>query len=739
MPSWTQNFGGWAGANYTLVVDVTLLYQEAVNNRSRVRITAYVRKNTGSGYYTSNAIDNNVAYNSGGWNIDADWAGGYDFRAYTIKYIIQDYDNWVYHNGDGTKTATFGAYSNMNNGTAVTTASILQNYTLPTLATIPTVSTTSASGLTPYTAYVGGNVTFAGNATITQRGIYYSSSSSAPTSAHSRQTVSGTTGSFGTTLTGLAPNTLYYYRAYAINSRGTGYGAVNTFTTSVTPFASLTYSNANPYADGKLMQYSGSSWADVSGSDLYFKTYSAEGATTVAQNSLDPSTMIENAIDFFNAEGGAVTYDGGSSTFNYVTNLVTNPSFETDLTGWTADLGFISKFSTGVQGTYYLNLINSGGGGAGATLTGNLETGKTYTLSYYANKTASATEQITFTHDSTNVHTNTSVTTSWVRYSDTFVATADTPVSIYLDVGASDQSINIDGIMVTEGDTLYDYFDGSNADAGEYSYAWDGTADLSTSTRTQETVSSTIDDTGTVSSYTFTSQTIYEVINKALTLAPYDWYWYVDNATGLIHFHEKSNSADHRFIMGKDIKIADVEKRGEDVINTVYFTGGDTGGGAILYKKYQNSYSIGLYGVRATKLIDERVIDEATAELLANNILQRHALPEVRLRCVIADSNVDSGAYDIESIKVGDIVNIQNVKNSVGTSLWDEAILDVDRYDFNITKITSMNLQVTRVEYQPEQLTITCSTIPPEITKRIEDIRRNLEASQTVNNPDTPS
>ncbi|OFX89908.1 MAG: hypothetical protein A2W99_08935 [Bacteroidetes bacterium GWF2_33_16] len=97
--------------------------------------------------------------------------------------------------------------------------------------TIPTVTTTAASSITASSATSGGNVTSAGSATVTERGICYSTSSN-PTTSNSKVVSGSGTGSFTANISGLAASTTYYVRAYAINSVGTAYGSQVSFTTS---------------------------------------------------------------------------------------------------------------------------------------------------------------------------------------------------------------------------------------------------------------------------------------------------------------------------------------------------------------------------------------------------------------------------------------------------------------------------------------------------------------------------
>lgn len=253
------------------------------------------------------------------------------------------------------------------------------------------------------------------------------------------------------------------------------------------------------------------------------------------------------------------------------------------------------------------------------------------------------------------------------------------------------------------------------------------------------TYSGTIDTTSTSVSYTFNTQTILQCINKIIELSPSGWYWYVDNATNMVHLHEKSATADHTLTLSKDIKLLDVQKSTENIINTVYFIGGDTGSGDNLFLKFLNSDSIAKYGVRSTVYSDKRVTLSATATTIATSILESKSTPEIRLVVEIADSNISTGGYNIESVKVGDVVNIRNVKGSTGSSLWDVAQWDIDYWDYNLTQISTMYLQIVRTEYKVDSLVAYCSTTPPDISKRIEDINRNLETLQTLDNPTAPT
>jgi uncharacterized protein (TIGR02145 family) len=102
-----------------------------------------------------------------------------------------------------------------------------------TFITLPNITTTAITDVTENAAKSGGNIAPVGNATITARGVVWSTSPN-PTIALSTKTTDGAgTGAFPSNLTGLTSNTTYYVKAYATNSSGTGYGNEVSFKTNI--------------------------------------------------------------------------------------------------------------------------------------------------------------------------------------------------------------------------------------------------------------------------------------------------------------------------------------------------------------------------------------------------------------------------------------------------------------------------------------------------------------------------
>ena len=103
--------------------------------------------------------------------------------------------------------------------------------TVPSPVSLPTLVSKSVTSITSISAVSGGNISSDGGATITERGVVWSTSQN-PTIALSTKTSDGTgSGTFNSNISGLVANTTYYVKAYATNSVGTSYGNEITFST----------------------------------------------------------------------------------------------------------------------------------------------------------------------------------------------------------------------------------------------------------------------------------------------------------------------------------------------------------------------------------------------------------------------------------------------------------------------------------------------------------------------------
>ena len=94
-----------------------------------------------------------------------------------------------------------------------------------------TVVTGAATDLTNHSGTVAGSVSATGCSNVTAYGIEISGINNFPVGSGTKWPSSAiSAGNFTSSLTGLVQGATYYYRAYATNNGGTGYGVQQTFT-----------------------------------------------------------------------------------------------------------------------------------------------------------------------------------------------------------------------------------------------------------------------------------------------------------------------------------------------------------------------------------------------------------------------------------------------------------------------------------------------------------------------------
>lgn len=173
---------------------------------------------------------NDISNNESGFKIERKLLNGNFSVIGTVSANTTTYDDNSISTG---QTYIYRVYSYNSAGNS---ASFTNEFTIsiPVPITLPTVTSSTVTSIISTTANSGGNITSDGGASVSTRGVVWSTSQN-PTIALSTKTIDGTgTGNFSSVISGLTANTTYYLRAYATNSAGTAYGNEVTFTTMPT-------------------------------------------------------------------------------------------------------------------------------------------------------------------------------------------------------------------------------------------------------------------------------------------------------------------------------------------------------------------------------------------------------------------------------------------------------------------------------------------------------------------------
>ena len=308
----------------------------------------------------------------------------------------------------------------------------------------PTVITGTVDSITATAAICGGNVVSTGGATVTERGVCWSTLPNPMISGNHLPVGSGT-GSFDGAITGLTPNTTYHARAYAINSVDTAYGADSTFTTlcddvnvNITgnsniyygQSTTLTASGANSYVwdDGSTttainVSPTATNTYTVTGTNIY--GCSATASVTVTVTPITPTVTTTNISNILSTSancGGTVTDNGGAE--------VTERGI-----CWSTDL------NPAVNGNHLP--LGSGMGSFNATIT-NLSPNTTYHVRAYAINSAGPAygADSTFTTPCDIVTVNITGNTN-IYYGQSDTLTASGANSYVWDDGSITAAINV--------------------------------------------------------------------------------------------------------------------------------------------------------------------------------------------------------------------------------------------------------------------------------------------------------
>ena len=119
-------------------------------------------------------------------------------------------------------------------------------YTISSPGNLASLSTLPVGSITSSSAVSGGNVTSDGGTPITENGVCWATLPN-PTTANNKISVGSGTGNFTANISGLSDSTMYFVRAYAINSAGTAYGNELSFTTTSTGGGGSNYTVPSTY------------------------------------------------------------------------------------------------------------------------------------------------------------------------------------------------------------------------------------------------------------------------------------------------------------------------------------------------------------------------------------------------------------------------------------------------------------------------------------------------------------
>lgn len=182
--------------------------------------------------------------------------------------------------------------------------------------TLPVLSTTAAIDVKGELATSGGSIADDGGAPITQRGVCWNTTGT-PAIGDPRSTDGAGSGSFQSTLVNLAPNTIYYYRAYAVSIAGAAYGEIKQFTTGAVTLPAVTTAAVSSVFSYKAIG-GGTITSDGNAMTVLGLCWNTTGNPTIADN----KTICGNGTGFHSGTMNGLTENFKYYVRAYATNSV---------------------------------------------------------------------------------------------------------------------------------------------------------------------------------------------------------------------------------------------------------------------------------------------------------------------------------------------------------------------------------------------------------------------------------
>lgn len=155
----------------------------------------------------------------------------------------------------------------------------------------PSISTPTSASVTGTTTILGGDLTDTGCANVTKIGIYYSTTDGFAdgTGTEVSETAGApySTGAFTVNVSGLTASTVYYYKAFAVNSIGTVYTTQGTFTTSC---ANLSLPLTEGFENGGSIP---TCWSETTVSGTPILTYITSGTNPTVASADEGSYLVK--------------------------------------------------------------------------------------------------------------------------------------------------------------------------------------------------------------------------------------------------------------------------------------------------------------------------------------------------------------------------------------------------------------------------------------------------------------
>lgn len=195
--------------------------------------------------------------------------------------------------------------------------------------------------------------------------------------------------------------------------------------------------------------------------------------------------------------------------------------------------------------------------------------------------------------------------------------------------------------------------------------------------------------------------TTKNMLDTALKMSPTGYWYSINHGTGAYKLKSFPSVTEHTFALGRDFTNFELNSSIAGIINDVLFIGADINENqAKLAIRTTDNDSIQRYKRGLLIESNGKVSRYDSAQLLSNYSIDNNNKPRITTSITIPAS-----LYNIETIRIGDLVTIVNTNDLT----------------------LAQGLQIAQIDYNPDSVTISLDSAPTTINSNVDRIRRELE------------
>jgi hypothetical protein len=232
---------------------------------------------------------------------------------------------------------------------------------------------------------------------------------------------------------------------------------------------------------------------------------------------------------------------------------------------------------------------------------------------------------------------------------------------------------------------------------------------------------------GVTTQFTYTNQDIKSILDNVILMLPAN-YFYRTNPDNTVTLNQTPLTAQHVLRVGMHISNPQYSQSWIQTQTAVFFLGGnDSNGNPIIAIK--RGVDMETIGKRLYLHNESRVTDQSTANILAQGDLNNYDQPMLRTKIRVPDfrgPNPSIG-YDIESIKVGDSIQLQDNTYNGAATTWDNSQWDTGIWDQSPGPALNTVGVITALTYGFWYVDLELGLPQPSLQRAVSQIQQSLQ------------